>query len=165
MAITKDKKRDIVAKLTDALNEASSVAFLGFTKLTVASASKMRKELAQAGVQMYVAKKTLIRRALEAKGYTGTIPELPGEVAIAWTAGEDITAPSRSVYDFSKKLKGMLSLLGGVFEDALVDATQMTSIATIPPVPVLRGMFVNVINSPIQGLVIALDKIREQKSV
>ncbi len=40
----------------------------------------------------------------------------------------------------------------------------MTAIATIPPVPVLRGMFVNVINSPIQGLVIALDKVREQKA-
>jgi hypothetical protein len=40
----------------------------------------------------------------------------------------------------------------------------MTAIATIPPVPVLRGMFVNVINSPIQGLVIALDQIREKKA-
>ena len=40
----------------------------------------------------------------------------------------------------------------------------MTAIATIPPLPVLRGMFVNVINSPLQGLVIALDQIREKKS-
>ena len=40
----------------------------------------------------------------------------------------------------------------------------MNAIATIPPVPVLRGMFVNVINSPIQGFVIALDQIREKKS-
>lgn len=164
MAITKDKKREIVAKLNEAFQEASSITFMGFTKLTVANASKMRKELADAGVRMYVAKKTLIRKALETQGYTGTLPELPGEVAVAWTSG-DVTAPSRGVYDYSKKLKNMLTLLGGVFEGAFVNASEMTAIATIPPVPVLRGMFVNVLNSPIQGLVIALDKIREKKVV
>ncbi len=163
MAISKDKKREIIAKLEDAFAEASSVAFVGFTKLTVADSSKMRKELADAGVRFFVAKKTLIKKALEKGGYAGSVPELPGEVAVAWTT-EDVTAPSRGVYEYGKKLKGVLSLLGGVFENAFVDAPQMTAIATIPPVPVLRGMFVNVINSPIQGLVIALDQIREKKS-
>jgi large subunit ribosomal protein L10 len=163
MAISKDKKIEIVAKLNDALSGASAVTFVGFTKLTVAISSKMRRELADAGVELYVAKKTLIKRALENQGYTGELPELPGEVAVAWTS-TDVTAPSRVVYEFGKKLKGMLTLLGGVFDGAFVDAAGMTAIATIPPMPVLRGMFVNVINSPIQGLVVALDKIREQKA-
>ena len=163
MAISKDKKREIVAKLNDAFGESSSVAFVGFTKLTVSDASKMRAELAQAGVRFFVAKKTLIRKALETQGYAGMLPELPGEVAIAWTA-DDVTAPARGVYEFGKKLKGALALLGGVFENSFIDAPQAVAIATIPPVPVLRGMFVNVINSPIQGLVIALDKIREKKA-
>ena len=161
MAISKDKKREIVAKLNEAFKESSTVTFVGFTKLTVAAASKMRAELATSGVRFFVAKKTLIKRALETQGYTGSLPELPGEVAVAWTAG-DVTAPSRGVYEFGKKLKSVLSLLGGVFDGAFVDAQQMTAIATIPPMPVLRGMFVNVLNSPIQGLVVALDKIREK---
>lgn len=163
MAISKDKKGAIIAKLEGAFKEASSVAFVGFTRLTVAQSSKMRKELADAGVQFYVAKKTLIKKALEKSTYKGSIPELPGEVAIAWTA-TDVTAPSRGVHEFGKKLKGVLSLLGGVFEGAFIDAGQTVAIATIPPMPVLRGMFVNVINSPIQGLVVALDKIREKKT-
>ncbi len=164
MAITKEKKSEILAKLESALKEATSVAFVGFSKLSVADASTLRKELKQDGVKYFVAKKTLIRRALTDRGYTGAIPELPGEVAIAWTAGVDTTAPARGVHAFSKKLKGALALLGGVFENAFADAEKITAIATIPPTPVLRGMFVNVINSPIQGLVIALDKIREQKA-
>jgi len=162
MAITKDKKREIVAKLTDALKEASSVAFVGFTKLTVADASKMRKQLADAGVRYFVAKKTLLRLALTQHGYEGQIPELPGEVAIAWTHA-DVTAPTRGVYEFGKKLKGALTLLGGVFEGAFISAEKAIAIATIPPMPVLRGMFVNVINSPIQGLVMALDQISKKK--
>jgi large subunit ribosomal protein L10 len=163
MAITKQKKSDILAKLTEALKEATSVAFVGFSKLTVTDASKMRKDLAQSGVRYYVAKKTLIKKALQEGGYKGEMPELPGEVAMAWTV-DDVTAPARGVYDYSKKLKGAVALLGGVFEGMFVNKEKMTAVATIPPVPVLRGMFVNVINSPIQGFVVALDKIREQKA-
>ena len=162
MAISKDKKRDIVAKLNDAFKEASSVVFVGFSKLTVKDASQMRKELAQEGVRYYVAKKTLIRKALDERGYTGEVPALPGEIAVAWTT-DDVTAPARGVHEYAKKLKGVLSLLGGVFEGAFLNAEKMTAIATIPSMQVLRGMFVNVINSPIQGLVIALDQISKKK--
>lgn len=162
MAISKEKKRETVAKLADAFKEASSVAFVGFTKLTVADASKMRKQLSQAGVRYFVAKKTLIRKALEGSNYKGEMPALPGEVAVAWTKS-DVTAPTRGVHEYGKKLKGALALLGGVFEGSFIGAEKAIAIATIPPMPVLRGMFVNVIHSPIQGLVVALDKISKRK--
>ena len=74
-----------------------------------------------------------------------------------------MTAPARGVYEFGKKLKGALMLLGGVFEGGFINAERVASIATIPPMLVLRGMFVNVINSPIQGLVMALDQISKKK--
>lgn len=163
MAISKVKKSEILAKLTSAFSEATAISFVGFSKLTVADASKLRNDLSQSGVRYFVAKKTLIRKALAERGYTGELPELPGEVAVAWTVG-DVTAPARGIYDYSKKLKGAITLLGGVFEGAFADKTEMTAVATIPPLPVLRGMFVNVLNSPIQGIVTALDKIREKKA-
>ena len=52
-------------------------------------------------------------------------------------------------------------MVGGVFEGLFADAARMRAIATIPPLPILRVMFVNVVNSPIQGIVIALNKIAE----
>jgi len=164
MAISKDKKHEILARVTDALSGAKATVFVGFAKLTVTDASRMRRDLKQADVRYLVAKKTLLRLALKQRGYEGQAPELPGEVAIAWTSGDDVTAPARMVHQYGTKLKGAIALLGGVFEGAFADAAQMTAIATIPPMLVLRGMFVNVINSPIQGLVIALERIREQKA-
>ena len=161
MALSKEKKRAMVAKLADALKEASSVAFVGFTKFTVADASRLRKELSSKGVRYLVAKKTLLRRALAEHGYEGQVPELPGEVAIAWTAAE-VTAPARGAHEFGKKLKGALTLLGGVFEGRFIDAERAMAIASIPPMPVLRGMFVNVIHSPIRGFVVALDCISKK---
>lgn len=163
MAISKDKKRDIVAKLIDAFKEASSIAFVSFSKLTVKDASRVRKELADSGVRYYVAKKTLIRLALKQKGYEGEIPELPGEVAVAWTTA-DVTAPARGVYDLGKKLKGAITLVGGVFENVFADARKMINIATIPPMPILRGMFANIINSPRARLAIALGEVSKKKA-
>ena len=163
MATSKSKKREILAKLSDAFKEASSVVFVSFSKLTVKDASRVRKELADAGVRYYVAKKTLIRLALKQRGYDGELPELPGEVAIAWTS-DDITAPARGVYDLGKKLKGAVMLVGGVFEGVFADAQKMLGIATIPTMPVIRGMFANIINSPIQRFAIALGEVAKTKN-
>lgn len=163
MAISKEKKRAIIAKLEGAFKEASAVAFVGFSKLSVKDASFVRKELKNAGVQYFVAKKSLLRRALAERAYAGSIPELPGEVAVAWTTGTDTTLPARGIYEHGKKLKGALALLGGVFGNALLSGERIMAIATIPSMPVLRGMFVNVMNSPLQGLVIALDQISKKK--
>ncbi len=104
-----------------------------------------------------------MKRVLADKGFEGSVPEIPGELALAWSDSDE-TAAARGIYEAGKKHKGALSIMGGVFEKRFLDAVGMTTIATIPPVPVLRGMFVNVINSPIQGFVIALNAIAEKKA-
>lgn len=163
MAITKAKKEAVLAKVTDALKDAVSVVFVHFKGLSVADTSAVRKTLKQDGIGYYVAKKTLVKRALKDAGYAGDLPDLPGELAIAWS-NDDATAAARGIHEAGKKHKDALAILGGVFEQRFLDKAGMTAIATIPPVPVLRGMFVNVINAPIQGLVIALDQIAKKKA-
>ena len=162
MAINKTKKSEILAKLANALKEATSIAFVGFNKLTVKDASALRTELKKAEVKYYVAKKTLIKKALVDRGYTGELPELPGEVAIAWTT-TDVVAPARGVYEFGKKLKGALTLLGGVLENAFADKMQITAVATIPPLSVLRGMFAHIINSPRNRFAVALGEVAKSR--
>ncbi|MDB5264879.1 MAG: rplJ [Parcubacteria group bacterium] len=163
MAITKQKKQEIVEKITSALENAVSVVFVHFKGLTVADTSAMRRTLREQGIGYYVAKKTLLSRVLASKGYTGSEPSLPGEIAMVWS-NADATLAASQIYEHGKKHKGALSIMGGVFEGAFADAAKMNAIATIPPVPVLRGMFVNVLNSPIQSFVIALGQISEKKA-
>lgn len=163
MAITKDKKREILAKVNDALAQAASAVFVRFHKLTVADTSAMRRALKKEGVGYYVAKKTLITRALKERGYTGEMPELVGEVALVWS-GADSTAAPRGAYEHAKKHKDALSILGGVFENVFADAAKITAIATIPSLAALRGMFANVINSPKQRFAIALAEVAKTKN-
>ncbi len=162
MAITKAKKQDIVAKLEAAFKNAASVVFVKFNKLSVLDTSAMRKTLKAEGTQYYVAKKTLIKRALTDRGYEGEIPDLEGEIAVVWS-DTDATAPARGIHEHGKKHKGLLTIMGGVFENVFADAAKMTAIATIPSVPVLRGMFANVINSPRARFAIALGEVAKLK--
>ncbi len=162
MAISKDKKKDIVKTFEELVGGAESIAFVQFSRLAVLDANKLRRSLQAAGVGYKVGKKTLLKRVLEARGYTGTLPELPGEIAIAY--GTDPLAPAREVHAFSEAHKGIVSIVGGVFEGGYKNQEEMMAIATIPSMQVLRGMFVNIINSPIQRFAIALNQIAEKKA-
>ena len=162
MAITKQKKTEIANKLTDILSKAESVVFVKFDKLTVGQVNSLRRKLQGEGIGYTVAKKTLIKRAIDERKLEGEVPPLDGEIAIAY--GSDPLATSREVFSFQKENKENISIVGGIFEGKLTDQKTMLSIATIPSRQVLYGQFVNLINSPLQGLVIGLNAIAEKKA-
>lgn len=162
MALTKQKKVDLLSNFQKITQDAGSIVFVSANGLTVAEVTTLRNALAEAGASYKVVKKTLLKRALNDAGIAGDMPSLDGEIAIAYSS--DLTAPAREVWVFAKKFEGKMTMTGGVFEGRFMDKAEIMAIATIPPTPVLRGMFVNVINSPIQGLVLALNAIAEKKT-
>lgn len=162
MAITKKQKSEIIDKVKEIITKGKSIVFVNFHGLTVAGVNELRRNLRAKGIGYYVAKKTLIKRAFDGSSITGILPELDGEVAVAY--GEDDLAPVKEIYDFHKKNTEVIKIIGGVFEGAYADANKMLALAKIPGREVLLGQFVNVINSPIQGLVIALDAIAKKSA-
>ncbi|MBP9771365.1 MAG: 50S ribosomal protein L10 [Candidatus Pacebacteria bacterium] len=166
MALTREKKGEVLKKLKDIFGKVSNAVFVNFHGLTVGKTSELRRSLHGEQVTLYVAKKTLLERALSEAGIEGTMPALDGEIAIAYPAdadSSDVTAAARGVYSFEKKLDGKLSIVGGIFDRAYRDQVGMLSIATIPSMQTLRGMFANVINSPIQRFAIALQAIADKR--
>lgn len=161
MSRTKIQKKEILEKLDKIMSGAKSLVFVNIHGLKVEDATVMRRQLTQDGVGFFVAKKTLTEKALGDKKYSGSMPTLIGEFGMAYST--DLIAPARGIYDFQKKLKDQISIVGGVFENKFMTKEEMLGIATIPPLSTLHGMFVNVINSPIQGFVVALSKIAEKK--
>lgn len=157
VAITKEKKKEIVSSLKDAVQGSGSVVFVNFNKLLVSQASELRRALKKENISYKVAKKTLFKKVLEGSGTKGDMPALEGEFAIAY--GKDLISPAREVYSFQKKLDGKVNIIGGIFDGEYKSLEEMVGIASIPSMDVLRGMFVNVINSPIQRLAIVLNQI------
>jgi len=163
MAIDKNKKIEIVKKVADTLKDSKSVVFFSFKGFTVKDTTAMRRKLRDSKVSYLVAKKTLAKRAFTEAKIEGVMPEMIGETAFAFSA--DLTAPAREVYDFQKKFKDNIVIVGGIFDGKYMSKEEMMAIALIPSQETLYAQFVNVINSPIQGLVMALDAIAKKKTV
>ncbi len=161
MALTKDKKKVLFTELETIFKGSKGAVFVGFKGLKVNDANKMRKAFRSQGVDYLVAKKTLMNRALDAVKIEGTRPEIAGEVAVAYSA-ENLTT-AREVGGFLKKNKGMLTILGGIFEGKFITKDQVVAYASIPDKQTLYAQFVNLINSPIQRFVVASSEIAKKK--
>lgn len=163
MAKTKAQKQEIIEKMTEAMKAAASTVFVTFTHMTIVDEVGMRKTLRDAGVKYFVAKKTLISRAMQAAGFSEELP-MKGEIAMVYnTTSTDASAPARMIHEFAGKLKDKLFIAGGIFEGKLRDAVAMTEIATIPSMDVLRGMFAQVLNSPRQRFAVVLSEVAKKK--
>ena len=163
MALTKAEKKEMMAGVETAVKGAKSVVFVNFKGLTVADTVSMRRDLRANQVGYLVAKKTITRKALEAqKSLKGTKPEMPGELAIAYS--EDLTASAREIFAASKKHDKKISIMGGIFDCEYTNKEEMLAIALIPSKKVLYGMFVNLINSPLQRFAIVIDQIAKTKT-
>ncbi len=164
MAKTKNEKGESLKEIQALLKESKdkgSVALVRFDGLTVAEVTGIRRALREDKVSYAVVKKTLAKKALTESGVAGAVPELNGQIGMAWSM--DQIAPARRVYEFQKKLEKKIELVGGIFEGKFMAKEDMVALAMIPPRQTLLAQFVNVINSPIQGLATALDGIAKKK--
>ncbi len=162
MAVTRQIKEKALKKANDIFDNSESAVFVHFSGVGVGDTSKMRKKMTSENVNYSVIKKTLIKNAAKASKISGEVPILEGEVALAYSK-EDATAPARLVKEFAKITKDKIKIIGGFFEGKFQNEAQMNEIANIPSLDVLRGMFVNVINSPIQRTAIVLSEIAKTK--
>ncbi|MCA9353222.1 50S ribosomal protein L10 [Patescibacteria group bacterium] len=163
MAITKAKKQEINDTLTTALNDSATSVFVSFSGLGVEDNNDLRKALKNNQSDYFVAKKTLMKRAMDAAGISGDQPDL-GEGMVALAFGADPMAPAREVFEFSKTHENKIAILGGVFEGSFKSQAEMMEIATIPGMETLRGMFANLINSPLQRFAVVLSQVVETKA-
>lgn len=158
--LKKSKKVEIIKEIDDAVKGSESVVFVNFHGMTVFDETTLRKNLRDQGVGYRVSRKTLLKRALAGKA-EGEIPELTGEVAMAYS--KDATASPREVYNFQKTHKGLINILGGIFDGKFVDAVYMTEIANIPSKEVLLSKIAFLFNSPIQRLALAMNEVAKKK--
>lgn len=158
--LLKSRKEEMIKDLEGAIKSSESLVFVNFHGLKVGDETKLRSSLRAEGVNYKVSRKTLLARALKGKA-EGELPELAGEVAIAYS--KDPTASPREIYNFQKTHKGMLSILGGIFDGKFVDSAYMTELATIPSREVLLSKIAFLLKSPMQRLALAVNEVAKKK--
>ena len=158
--LQKTRKEEIVKDLENIFMDSKSVVFVNFHGMNATDETSFRKDLRDQDVKYRVSRKTLLNRALTGKA-TGEVPPLDGEIAIAYS--KDDISPAREVYNFQKTHKGILNIVGGIFEGKFVDGVYMTEIATIPSREVLLSKIAFLLKSPMQRLAIAVNEVGKKK--
>ncbi len=162
MALTRTKKAELIDSYTNALKGAKSAVYVKFKGLSVADTSILRSQLFSENTHYTVVKKSLWSRAVDAVGIKGDAPEICEELAVVY--GEDLLTPARLSYEFGKQHKESFAILGGIFDGAFKNATEMLSIATIPPREVLLSQLAYLLKSPIQRLAIGISEVAKKKA-
>ncbi|MBP6879350.1 MAG: 50S ribosomal protein L10 [Candidatus Pacebacteria bacterium] len=162
MALTRNKKGEIVEGLKELFVAGNTVVFVEFSRLKVFDSMRLRRILRDLGISYKVARKTLIKRALDDSSIKGDMPELSGEVAIA--SGTDQLASSRELFNFGRELPNTVKILGGIYEGEYKDSEFFMSLATIPPRETLYSKFAFLMKSPMQRLAIGLNEVAKTKS-
>lgn len=162
MAITKQKKESIVEELEALFEKASILIFVNFHGLSVAKERKLREELRRSDISYKVAKKTLLRRALEGLGFRD-IPALEGEVGVV--AGfQEIIEPGRIISKFIREERGGFTILGGMYESKFVDDSVIKYLASIPSAEVLLAQLAFVLSEPVARLARSLNEVAKKIS-
>lgn len=161
MALSKDKKSELIEKYSGILDKAKTLVYVKFKGLNVKDTEALRKKLFAEGISYNVVKKTLWDRALSSKKIDGEKPEIGEEMAVV--AGEDLLAAARIANDFSKEHKGIFSIIGGIFDGSFKDEKSMMEIATIPSREVLISQIAFLFKSPMQRLAIGINEVAKKK--
>ena len=153
MAVTRQKKQEILATLTKNFKDAKSIGFVKTSALTVAEFESMRNDLRGVNANYMVAKKTLMKLALKnALNIDVELKDLPGQIGAVCNFDDAIVGLGK-VNDVVKKTKGdKLEWTVCVFEGELKNNEETKAIAGMPSRETLLGRLVGSMQAPLAGL-------------
>lgn len=151
MPKTRAQKEEILDELSEKFSRIKSAVFTSVSGYTMDDANALRQKGRTQGVEVVVAKKTLLTRTLEKNGFTVPESELVG--SILTTMGyQDEIAPSKLMAAFSKDRESM-KVIGGLLEGKFVGADAIKQLATLPSREELLSKLVGSLNAPVSGFV------------
>ncbi|MDO8474463.1 MAG: 50S ribosomal protein L10 [bacterium] len=173
MPKTKAQKAITLKGLGEHIEKQNSILFVDYKGLKVKELLLLRKQLKELGAKLQVAKKTLLKKALQEKGIDVDLKGMEGQVAAIFSF-QDAFSPIKNVAMFAKTAE-KLKILGGYIENQVRDASTMKEIGSIPSKEELLGRlvgsiaspmsgFLNVLQGNIKGLVVALNAIKDAKA-
>jgi large subunit ribosomal protein L10 len=148
----KSDKERTVAELTERLRASETLLVADYRGLTMPQIDSLRSRLLESGARFTVVKNTLTRRAAEAAGAEALLALLEGPSAVAFLEADgDMVAAAKALADAARETR-VLAIRGGVLEGRAMSAAEVESLATLPPVDILRGQVLGAIVAPLTAL-------------
>ena len=151
MAISKERKEEVLTQYADWLKRSQAVVLVEYTGVKMKDLDNIRAKIRESGGEFHIVKNTLVRRAFANSGL-----ELPKDYLVKSTAiSFAFTDPASTAKALSDATKGseFVKVKGGFMSGQLLNAAQVKALAEMPPLPVVRAQLLGVLQAPAGRLV------------
>ena len=155
--MNREQKAAVIDEIAAQITESEAVYAVDYRGISVAQAAELRGKLRDADATLRVVKNTLTIRAADQAGTENLKPLLTGPTALTFARG-DAASAAKAVFDYARTT-GLLPFKGGVLNGEALSPEQVQSIARLPTRDVLNAQFVNIVASPLTGLVTSLSNL------
>ena len=154
--MNKEQKAEVIATLTQKLNECNFIYLTDVSSLNAAKTSDLRRAFFKEGIEMLVAKNTLVEKAIEKsdKNFGALVDTLKGNTALLFST--DSKTPAKIIQGFRKKdtkpaLKGAY-----IDSDIFIGDDQLDALTKLKSRNELIGEVIGLLQSPAKNVVSAL---------
>ncbi len=157
MALTKDKKNEVVAEVSELLNTSKLTVIAKYEGTTVKAMQQLRRDARENGTKVKVVKNRLVTQALKAsnnlKGVDTT--GLQGMLMYAFNSQDEVA--SAQVLAAFAKTNPSIEFVGAITADGtLMSADDVKSLATLPSKNELIAQVMATLISPVHDVTNAL---------
>lgn len=140
------KKALTIKEISGQLQKSQLTVICDYRGLSVAQLQQFRANLRAQGAQFSVAKNTLIGIAARRNGIEGLEQYLEGPTGVVMVEG-DIVQAAKVINDFARSSR-ILTVKGGLLGEAVISASDVEAVASLPSREELYGKIVGLLASP-----------------
>lgn len=151
MAISKQRKEEVLAQYNDWVKRSEAVILVEYTGANMKSLDNLRSKIRDAGGEFHVVKNTLARRVFADNGM-----DIPGDLLEKSTAisfaFSDPASTAKALTDATKGNE-FVKVKGGFMAGKALNPAQVKALSDLPPLPVMRATLLGVLQAPAGKLV------------
>lgn len=162
MALTRERKDELVAAYVDLLQNTSGFVIIQHAGMTTGEIDQLRLKIREANGQYMAAKNTLLVKALQQCGWPVPDEMLKGPSAIAFGM-ENLPGVAKVVLDYlGDKDAQKIAVKGGVMGNEVFKRDKVEAISKLPTLDELRAQIAGLVVSPATGIVSVLQAVNSQ---
>jgi large subunit ribosomal protein L10 len=157
MALTKDKKNEVVKEVSEALQGSKLTVVAQYQGTTVKAMQSLRKDAKSNGTKVSVIKNRLVVKALESNELLKQVntSALTGQLLYAFN-DQDEVAPAQVMHSFAKT-NPSIQFVGAITADGqFMSAEDVKALATLPSKHELIAQVLATLQSPVNDVMNAL---------
>ncbi len=157
MALTKQQKDDVVAKVAEMLSSSKMTVVAKYQGTTVKAIQQLRRDARDSGTKVQVVKNRLVIKALQQNDTLKGVDTsaINGMLLYAFNS-EDEVAPAKALADFAKA-NPTIEFVGAITpEGVFASADEVKALAALPGKNELIAQVIATLNSPVNDVMSGL---------